>query len=81
MQIMSTKKELQIASEIHCNLKLSDTARQVVEQVREKNMSNTTKAVQWIIEDYCRLKAKTAKLPVGKVLTDQDVYNIFGSNS
>lgn len=40
-------------------------------------MSNTTKAVQWIIEDYCRLIAKTAKLPVGKILTDQDVHEFF----
>jgi hypothetical protein len=74
---MSTKKETQIPEKIHCNLRLSSSARKTVGEVRERNMSNTTKAVQWIIEDYCRLIAKTAKLPVGKILTDQDVHEFF----
>ena len=74
---MSTKKETQIPEEIHCNLRLSSSARKTVGEVRERNMSNTTKAVQWIIEDYCRLKTKLTEIPKGKDLTDFDVWKFL----
>ena len=73
---MSTNKT-QIPEEIHCNLKLSSSARKIIGEVREKNMSNTTKAVQWIVEDYCRLKNKLTEIPKGRTLTDQDMWKIF----
>jgi len=73
---MSTNKT-QIPEEIHCNLKLSSSARKIIGEVREKNMSNTTKAVQLIVEDYCRLKNKLTEIPKGKTLTDQDMWKIF----
>jgi hypothetical protein len=71
---MSTKKEIQIPEEIHCNLRLSSSARKTVGEVRERNMSNTTKAVQWITEDYSKIRLRVMNLPTDKPLTEKDIH-------
>jgi hypothetical protein len=71
---MSTKKETQIPEKIHCNLRLSSSARKTVGEVRERNMSNTTKAVQWIAEDYSRIRSRVMSLPIDKPLTEKDIH-------
>lgn len=70
---MSTSKT-QIPKEIHCNLKLSETSRKTIGEVRDKNMSNTTKAVQWIAEDYSKIRSRVMNLPVGEPLTEKDIH-------
>lgn len=73
-------KKTKQSKEIRVMFTATPEVQDEINRLIEKKLTQP-KAVEKMLEDYCKLKAKTAKLPVGKVLTDQDVYNIFGSNS
>ena len=69
-------KKTKHIKEVRVMIRLTPAVHDEVDELMAAKLTQP-KAIEKILEDYCRLKTLLREFYAGQVLTDQDVYEFF----